>query len=87
MYSKVNLLSIHTYTLSFRLFSRVDHYRVLSGDPYAAQQVLISYFIYRNVFIRLSFLTTNFGPLVPGRMFSVLWSGLWDAPAAHAVHL
>lgn len=33
------------------------------------------------------FLTTNFGPLFPGRMFSVLWSGLWDAPAAHAVHL
>ena len=65
MYSKVNLLSIHTYPLSFRLFSRVDHYRVLSGDPYAAQQVLISYFIYRNVFIRLSFSNNQFWTFIP----------------------
>ena len=55
MYSKVSLLSIHIYPLSFRLFPRLGHYRVLSRDPCAAQQVLISYFVYSNVFIRLPF--------------------------------
>ena len=37
----------YTYIHSFyRLFSRIDHYRVLSRVPCAIQQVLISYLFY-----------------------------------------
>lgn len=53
------------YPLSCRLFSHVGCYRVLSRDPYTAQQVLISYFIYSNVFIRLSFSNDPFWTFIP----------------------
>ena len=45
MYCKVNQLYIYIYTLFFRLFSHIGHYRVLSRLSCAIQEV-VTYYIY-----------------------------------------
>ena len=42
VYSKVNQLHIYIYSVFFRFFSHVGHYRVLSRAPCAIYVVLIS---------------------------------------------
>ena len=46
VYSKVNQLYVYMYTLFFRFFSHLGHYRGLSRVPCAVQQVLIGYLFY-----------------------------------------
>ena len=46
LYRKVVQLDTSTYSLFFRFFSEIGHYRVLSRVPYAVQQVFITYLIY-----------------------------------------
>ena len=55
LYSKVNQLYIYIYPLSFRFFSHIGYYRVLSRVPCAiSRSLLVTYFIYSSVYTSMS---------------------------------
>lgn len=68
VYIKVNLFYISIYPLSFRVFSHIGHYRVLSRVPCSIQGVLIIYlFTYSNsVYANPNLLIYPSFPLSPG---------------------
>ena len=63
----------YTYTYSFRFYSHVGHYRVLSRICYATQQVLFSYLLYIQQYVYVDHhlpLYLAFSPSVALSLFS-----------------
>ena len=52
--SKVNHFYTYLYSLFFRFFAHIGHYRVLSRVPCAIQQILISYLFYIQICVHIS---------------------------------